>query len=535
MIPTASVANAGESPANAVDGNPNTRFTTGVPQTQGQWFSLDMVQKRLISQVTIDPGPSTQDFTRQYQVFVSDDAVTWTGPVASGTGAAGVLSIPFPTQNARFVGVVQTGSGPNWWSIAEFNVYGPGSVPLTPLVPAGWTASASATNSSEVASRALDGSLGTRWSTGTPQSPGQSFQVDMLQPRTFGKLALNSDGSTSDYPRGYAVYTTNDTSNWGAPIATGTGTSSLTTVTFPLATGRYLKIVQTGSASNWWSIAELTVFGLGSFVPVPVALPRSGWTASASPSCSSDTAAKALDDQASTRFSTCQDQVNGQTFTLDMQAARLFSGLTLDAGTSTGDYPRGYAVYATNDTTSWGTAIATGAGAGQLVSINFPTQNARYLKIVQTGTGTKWWSIHELNVYGPAPAVLLREGWSASASVSSATAASGIDANLSTRWTTGAPQANGQYYQLDLGAARSFNLLRLDSDGASNDYPRGYQVFVSNNPASFGSPVATGSGSSSLVSIGFPVQNARYIRVVQTGSSSNWWSVAEANVWGPPQ
>ena len=209
--------------------------------------------------------------------------------------------------------------------------------------------------------------------------------------------------------------------------------------------------------------------------------------------------------------------------------------MTLDASRSPGDFPRTYQVVVSNDGKAWSGPIAAGYGSPTQTNITFAPQNARFARIVDTGTSTTWWSIHELNVYGLAPAVLPRNGWSASASLSSSTAGAGIDANLSTRWTTGAPQANGQWYQLDLGSARTFNQIRLDSDGASSDYPRGYQVFVSNNPASFGAPVATGVGSASLVSIAFPLQNARYIRVVQTGSASSWWSIAEANVWGPAQ
>jgi predicted outer membrane repeat protein len=533
---TSSTSNPGEGPASAVDGSAATRFSTGSPQTPGQWFSLDMQTPKAFSQVTLDPGAAfPNDYARQYQVFVSNDAVTWLGPVASGTGAPGVQTIAFPTQTARFVGVVQTGTSTSWWSVTEFNVYGPGGVPVAPLSSAGWTASASGTNGSEVPSRALDGNTATRWSTGVPQASGQSFQLDLRQPRTIARLALNSDSSSpNDYPRAFNVYATNDLASWGAPIASGTGTSALVSVAFAQVTARYLKVELTGSTSYWWSIAEATVYGLGSFAPVATALPRTGWTATASPTCSSpDTADRALDDQAGTRFSSCQSQASGHSFQVDMLTARTFSKITLDAGTSVGDYPRSYDVYVTNNPAAWGSPVASGTGSGQLVSITFPDQTARYLKVVLTGGAAKWWSIHELDVYGVAPAVLPRQGWTASASLSSATAAAGIDTNLSTRWTSGVPQANGQYFQVDMAVARSFNQITLSSESASSDYPRGYQVFASNNPSSFGPAIASGAASSSLVSIGFPTQTARYLRIVQTGASSNWWSISELNVWSP--
>jgi beta-glucosidase len=248
------------------------------------WFSLDMIVPQTFSQLTIDPTSSTNDFMRAYQVFVSNDAVTWGAPVASGVASAGALTIMFPTQTARFVGIVQTGTGSYWWSIGEINVYGPGATPSVLLSPTGWTATASATGGSDSPGKAIDGSLSTRWSSGTPQTNGQWFQLDMLQQRSVNKVTMNSDGSSSDYARGYQIFISNSTSSWGNAVASGTGTAALVTATFPAATGRYLKIVQTGSASNWWSIAELQVFGVGDFAPVASVLARTGWSATASSS-----------------------------------------------------------------------------------------------------------------------------------------------------------------------------------------------------------------------------------------------------------
>src|SRR5206468_4152728 len=75
------------------------------------------------------------------------------------------------------------------------------------------------------------------------------------------------------------------------------------------------------------------------------------------------------------------------------------TGLTVDAGTSTGQYPRGYQVFVSSDGTNWGSAIATGSGTTEMLVINFPIQTARYLKIVQTGTATTPWAIQELNIW----------------------------------------------------------------------------------------------------------------------------------------
>jgi hypothetical protein len=67
------------------------------------------------------------------------------------------------------------------------------------------------------------------------------------------------------------------------------------------------------------------------------------------------------------------------------------------------------------------------------------------------------------------------------------------------------------------------------SDG---DYARGYEVFVSNDGNSWGSPIAQGVGSQQEVWVSFPDTNARFIKIVQTASVNNaWWSIAEFKVY----
>lgn len=137
----------------------------------------------------------------------------------------------------------------------------------------GWIASASSSESGGTPSKALDNNLGTRWSTGASQSNGQWFQVDMIQTNNFYELILDAAGSSSDYPRGYRVNISNDGINWGAPIATGAGTSALTTISFTRRSARYIRVTQTGSVSGlFWSIHEFNV--LGAAQPVSLVQPQ---------------------------------------------------------------------------------------------------------------------------------------------------------------------------------------------------------------------------------------------------------------------
>jgi hypothetical protein len=133
------------------------------------------------------------------------------------------------------------------------------------------------------------------------------------------------------------------------------------------------------------------------------------------------------------------------------------------------------------------------------------------------------------------PGTLNRDGWVASSSVSDSESPPGnaIDGNINTRWATGTPQANGQWFQVDMGSTNTIYKLVLDAASSASDYPRGYQVDLSNDGITWGSPVASGSGSSAVTTIAFPTDTARYIRVIQTGSVGGlWWSIHECNVFG---
>jgi hypothetical protein len=100
---------------------------------------------------------------------------------------------------------------------------------------------------------------------------------------------------------------------------------------------------------------------------------------------------------------------------------------------------------------------------------------------------------------------------------------------------------SGQWFEVDMGSASTFNQLVLNSVNSPNDYPHGYQVNVSNDGINWGSPVAAGTGTYGLTEIAFAAQVERYIRITQTGSvQGTFWSIDEFNVLGtvsttPPQ
>lgn len=124
-----------------------------------------------------------------------------------------------------------------------------------------WSATASL--NSENAKKAIDDNPNTRWDTRSVQASGQFFILDMNAVNTVSRIVLDVAASKNDSPKGYEVYMSNDGTNWGSVLASGTGTQNETDITLSKKTaGRYIKIVQTGSTTGtYWSIHELRVFG----------------------------------------------------------------------------------------------------------------------------------------------------------------------------------------------------------------------------------------------------------------------------------
>jgi hypothetical protein len=142
-----------------------------------------------------------------------------------------------------------------------------------------------------------------------------------------------------------------------------------------------------------------------------------------------------------------------------------------------------------------------------------------------------------------------QQTWKASASHNAETAAIG----LSTRgWNTGAPQAPGMWFQIELPQPAMLTEVEFDSPGPPAGrgggaggrgagggapaappvvpYPRGYRVEVSQDGANWGKAVAEGKGSGAHTSITFAPVRAKFVRVTQTDAVENAPNWAIANV-----
>ncbi len=146
----------------------------------------------------------------------------------------------------------------------------------------------------------------------------------------------------------------------------------------------------------------------------------------------------------------------------------------------------------------------------------------------------------------PVLVALEKKTWTASASVPDGTyifsgeklivdvaAANALDGDHWTGWRDMTKvQYPGQWFQVDMQKEQTFSKIILDSTWAQWDSPAGYSVLVSQDGKTWSDPVANGAGQLGITTITFPVQHARFIKLVQTGTSAKYhWSIFEFNVY----
>jgi len=389
---SASSTEPGGSPANAIDWDAATRWSSGAPQSNGQWFQVNLGKKETFEQLIFETGSgSTWDYARAFDVQVSNDGANWT-TVATKQGFGHKIVVSFAPVHAQYVRIVQTGSAPEWWSIAELHLYGEPA-----LDRSGVSTSASSTAPGESPANAIDADAATRWSTGAPQASGQYLQLDLGKPQPFNRVLVDAGSYANDYMRGYEIQVSQDGAQW-TTVASGSNQQPAMLVTFPNQYARYVKLVQTGASSSWWSVTDLRVFG-------ELERSRAGWTATAFSTEAGGSASNALDGNDATRWSSGVAQAESQWFEVNMGARQWFNHLVIDAGASSGDYARDYIVQVTSDidaSTGWPTnwrTVANGEGTGPVITVNFGIVHEQFVRVLTKDSSGNWWSIHELRVF----------------------------------------------------------------------------------------------------------------------------------------
>jgi mono/diheme cytochrome c family protein/glucose/arabinose dehydrogenase len=160
-----------------------------------------------------------------------------------------------------------------------------------------------------------------------------------------------------------------------------------------------------------------------------------------------------------------------------------------------------------------------------------PISQAEVAKIRSMVSKTKTpWTMPELTK--KFPSILSNKQWKLTANNNAGALKYLIDGSLKTRYDTKGAQKAGMWVQIELPKSTKLSGLKLDAGGSAKDYPRSYNVEVSNDAKSWKS-VSKGSGNSVLTEINFNPIPAKFVRVTLTKSQGGlFWSIHNLELYG---
>ena len=142
------------------------------------------------------------------------------------------------------------------------------------------------------------------------------------------------------------------------------------------------------------------------------------------------------------------------------------------------------------------------------------------------------YTLAELAPYLEVPADQMSK-WGFTASHNEKEIKRALDHNPNTRWSTGKPQAPGQWLQFDMGKPYSLTRLAIDTTASKNDYPRKYEIRLSMDGQTWSKPVSSGTGTAVITVDLPPSTQARFVKITQDGAvTGNFWSIHELAVYG---
>jgi F5/8 type C domain len=115
-------------PQYAIDGNPATRYSSGMTMAPGFYFQVDLGQAKMVSGITVDTseGVDITDVAQAYEVDLSTDGTNFTMIASCMYPAAPMEVVNFTATMARYVRYKNTAASAtgatSWMSIHEFDI-----------------------------------------------------------------------------------------------------------------------------------------------------------------------------------------------------------------------------------------------------------------------------------------------------------------------------------------------------------------------------------------------------------------------------
>ncbi len=253
----------------------------------------------------------------------------------------------------------------------------------------------------------------TQWKNGSPDHPHE-IQINLGASYNLeGLRYLPRQGSQNGNVSGYEIYVSNDGSNWGSAVASGSFSSNQNEkeVLFSVTAGQYVrfKTLSEVNGNVWANAAEIKLLGRPATVDV---ISQSGWSLHYVDSeelvGENAPATNAFDGDSSSIWHTQwknaspahahEIQINlGNSYTIS--ALRYLPRQNTQNG-RVGDYE----IYVSADGSNWGAAVASGTfnSNANEKEVTFNATSGQYIRFVALSEvgGNAWTSVAELNVIG---------------------------------------------------------------------------------------------------------------------------------------
>ena len=180
-----------DTPANMVDGNPNTYFWSSTAPSPGDYVGVDLGSIRPVSGVTFNMSKPTSpdDYIHTGVLEYSSDGTNWTSAGSFSNQTTVSATFPAGTQ-ARYIRFRSTAAQTNWVVVTEITVTAPAG---TQPVVSGAPAAAAGTS----LAAAADGDLDTAYTAANAPQAGDALVVTLPATRPLDRVDIVGTGSAT--------------------------------------------------------------------------------------------------------------------------------------------------------------------------------------------------------------------------------------------------------------------------------------------------------------------------------------------------
>ena len=269
---SASASQTGNPASYAVDKNLNTRWSN---KGLGSWIQVNLGEEKVVCSIGVN-WYSGNTRVMSFDISVSNDGINFVKIFSGDSGKTlSEENYNFADVTAKYVRVTVTkNTENNYASIYELKVYGyssssepgpgpePGPTPNTCANLPISAVSASASQTGNPASNAVDKNLNTRWSN---EGLNSWIQVNLGEEKVVCSIGVNwYNGNTR--VMSFDISVSNDGINFVKIFSGDSGkTLSEENYNFADVTAKYVRVTVTkNTENNWASISELKVYGYSS-------------------------------------------------------------------------------------------------------------------------------------------------------------------------------------------------------------------------------------------------------------------------------